>query len=116
MCDKSTIFQANIKSSLILCETLIKNSSIHEPTKQRPTKQTHSNGYIIITIFNFSPEKKIHRLTLAHTTSEGSQYRTEDCNGLASSTIYFGYRSIPVYRFRFTAIFYYFIQYTKLYF
>ena len=52
-----------------LCETLIKNSNIHEPTKQRPTKQTHSNGYIIITIFNFSPEKKIHRLTLAHTTS-----------------------------------------------
>ena len=34
--------------------------------------------------------------------SQGCQYRT----GLATDTIYFGYRSIPVYRFGFTAIFY----------
>ena len=44
-----------------------------------------------------------------------SQYRTGGYTGLASGTIYFKYRSIPVYRFGFTAIFYYFIQYTKLY-
>ena len=37
---------------------------------------------------------------------QGSQYRTGGYNGLASGTIYFGYRSIPVYRFGFTAIFY----------
>ena len=39
-------------------------------------------------------------------SEQGSQYRTGGCTGLASGTIYFGYRSIPVYRFRFTAIFY----------
>ena len=48
--------------------------------------------------------------------SQGSQYRTESCTDLASGTIYFGYRSILVYHFGFTVIFYYFIQYTKLYF
>ena len=37
---------------------------------------------------------------------QGSQYRTGGYNGLASGTIYFGYRSIPVYRFGFTAILY----------
>ena len=36
----------------------------------------------------------------------GSQYRTESFTDLASDMIYFGYRSIPVYRFGFTAIFY----------
>ena len=43
-----------------------------------------------------------------HVTSfyQGSQYRTGGCTGLASGTIYFEYRSIPVYRFGFTAIFY----------
>ena len=45
-----------------------------------------------------------------------SQYRIEGYTGLASDTIYFEYRSIPVYHFEFTVIFYYFIQYTKLYF
>ena len=49
-------------------------------------------------------------------TKQGSQYRTGGCTGLASGTIYFGYRSILIYRFGFTTIFYYFIQYTKLYF
>ena len=48
--------------------------------------------------------------------NQGSQYRTEGYTDLANDTIYFEYRSIPVYRFRFTSIFYYFIQYTKLYF
>ena len=37
---------------------------------------------------------------------QGSQYCTGGCTGLASGTIYFRYRSIPVYRFGFTAIFY----------
>ena len=37
---------------------------------------------------------------------QGSQYRTGGCTGLVNGTIYFGYRSIPVYRFGFTAIFY----------
>ena len=37
---------------------------------------------------------------------QGSQYCIGGCTGLASSTIYFGYRSIQVYRFGFTAIFY----------
>ena len=46
---------------------------------------------------------------------QGSQYPTKGYTGLASGAIYFRYRSIPVYRFGFTAIFYYFIQYTKLY-
>ena len=44
-----------------------------------------------------------------------SQYRTESCTGLTSSTIYFGYRSIPVYRFGFTAILYYIIFYIYIY-
>ena len=39
--------------------------------------------------------------------NQGSQYRTEGCIGLVSGTIYFGYWSIPVYCFRFTAIFLY---------
>ena len=50
------------------------------------------------------------------TCAQGGQYRTRDCTGLVSGTIYFGYRLIPVYHFGFIAIFYYFIQYTKLYF
>ena len=37
---------------------------------------------------------------------QGSQYHTEGCTGLATGTIYFGYRSIPVYRFGFIAILY----------
>ena len=37
---------------------------------------------------------------------QGSQFRTGGYIGLASGTIYFGYRSILVYRFGFTAIFY----------
>ena len=45
---------------------------------------------------------------------QGSQYRIGGCTGLASSTIYFGYRSIPVYRFGFTAIFYIY-QYIYIY-
>ena len=35
-----------------------------------------------------------------------SQYYTEGCIDLASDTIYFGYRSILVYRFGFIAILY----------
>ena len=42
-------------------------------------------------------------------TKQGSQYRSGGCIGLTSGMIYFGYQSIPVYRFGFTAIFYYFI-------
>ena len=38
---------------------------------------------------------------------QGSQYHTEGCTGLASGTVYFGYQSIPMYRFGFTAIFLY---------
>ena len=34
------------------------------------------------------------------------QYRTGGRTGLATGTVYFGYRSIPVYRFGFTAILY----------
>ena len=37
---------------------------------------------------------------------QGSQYRTRGCIGLATGMIYFGYRSILVYRFGFTAILY----------
>ena len=40
---------------------------------------------------------------------QGSQYCTGGCTGLASGTIYFGYRSIPMYRFGFTAILYIYI-------
>ena len=39
-------------------------------------------------------------------SSQGCQYRTGGRTGLATGTIYFGYRSIPVYRFGFTAILY----------
>ena len=42
--------------------------------------------------------------------NQRSQYRTGGCTDLANGTIYIGYRSIPVYRFGFTTIFYYFIQ------
>ena len=41
--------------------------------------------------------------------NQGNQYRIGGCTGLASGTIYFGYRLILVYRFKFTAIFYIFI-------
>ena len=37
---------------------------------------------------------------------QGYQYRTGGHTGLATGTIYFRYRSIPVYRFGFTVIFY----------
>ena len=37
---------------------------------------------------------------------QGSQYRTGGRTGLSSGTIYFGYRSILVYRFGFIAILY----------
>ena len=40
---------------------------------------------------------------------QGCQYRTGGRTGLATGTIYFGYRSIPVYHFGFTAIFYIYI-------
>ena len=39
-----------------------------------------------------------------------SQYCTRCCIGLVSGMIYFGYRSIPIYRFGFTAIFYIYKQ------
>ena len=38
---------------------------------------------------------------------QGRQYRTGGFTSLASDTIYFGYRSISVYRFEFTAIYIY---------
>ena len=40
---------------------------------------------------------------------QGSQYRTGGCTGLVSGTIYFGYQSIPMYRFGFTANIYIYI-------
>ena len=40
---------------------------------------------------------------------QGSQYRIGSCTGLATGTIYFGYQSILVYRFRFTAFIYIYI-------
>ena len=40
---------------------------------------------------------------------QGYQYRTGGRTGLATGMIYFGYRSIPVYRFGFTAILYIYI-------
>ena len=40
---------------------------------------------------------------------QGCQYRTGGRTGLATATIYFGYRSIPVYCFGFTAILYIYI-------
>ena len=50
---------------------------------------------------------KILLLSLTEATFiQGSQYRTGGCIGLASGTIYFGYQSIPVYRFGFIAILY----------
>ncbi|KAL0014012.1 hypothetical protein SO802_001081 [Lithocarpus litseifolius] len=39
------------------------------------------------------------------TLIQGSQYRTGCCTDLANGTIYFGFQSIPVYRFGFTAIY-----------
>ena len=47
-----------------------------------------------------------HCQSLLKLLNQGSQYRTGGCIGLPSSTIYFGYRLILVYRFGFTAIFY----------
>ena len=40
---------------------------------------------------------------------QGCQYRTGGRTGLVTGTIYFGYRSISVYRFGFTAILYIYI-------
>ena len=40
---------------------------------------------------------------------QGCQYRTGGGTDLATGTIYFGYRSIPVYRFGFTAILYIYV-------
>ena len=40
---------------------------------------------------------------------QGSQYRIGGCTGLVSGTIYFGYQSIPMYRFGFTANLYIYI-------
>ena len=34
--------------------------------------------------------------------NQGSQYRTGGYTGLANGTVYFGYWSIPMYRFGFT--------------
>ena len=39
-------------------------------------------------------------------SDQGSQYRTGGYTGLATDTIYFGYRLILVYRFGFIAILY----------
>ena len=51
-------------------------------------------------------EEELNCLFFFLTSScQGGQYRTKGCTGLASGTIYFGYRSILVYRFGFTAIF-----------
>ena len=41
--------------------------------------------------------------------NQGSQYRIGGCTDLVSGTIYFGYWSILVYRFRFTAIIYIYV-------
>ena len=47
---------------------------------------------------------------------QGCQYRTGGRTGLATGTIYFGYQSIPVYRFGFTAILYIYIcMYVSVY-
>ena len=47
---------------------------------------------------------------------QGCQYRTGGRTGLATGMIYFGYRSIPVYRFGFTAILYIYIyMYVSVY-
>ena len=43
---------------------------------------------------------------LTRKINQGCQYRTGGHTDLATGTIYFGYRSIPVYRFGFTATFY----------
>ena len=52
-------------------------------------------------------EEELNCLFFFLTSScQGSQYRTGGYNGLASDTIYFGYQSIPLYHFGFTAIFY----------
>ena len=39
--------------------------------------------------------------------NQESQYHTRSYTGLATGMIYFGYQSIPMYRFGFTAILYY---------
>ena len=49
-------------------------------------------------------------------TWQGCQYRTGGRTGLATDTIYFGYQSIPVYRFGFTAILYIYVcMYVSVY-
>ena len=59
---------------------------------------------ILIIIHEGTP---IKAFTTGHCYSfQGSQYRTRCCTILATDMIYFRYRSIPVYCFRFTAILY----------
>ena len=55
---------------------------------------------------NLKSHLKKLSFVLPNNLKQGCQYRTGSCTGLASGTIYFGYRSIPVYRFGFTAILY----------
>ena len=52
---------------------------------------------------------KLMSIIIFQNYEQGCQYRTGGRTGLATGTIYFGYRSIPVYRFGFTAIFYIYI-------
>ena len=64
------------------------------------TSHEASIGLVVFADFETSPHIK-------DGINQGSQYRTEDCIDLTSDTIYFEYRSIPVYRFGFTAIYIY---------
>ena len=94
----------NIKQVSSLCwkKTFFFNTYLGNRTKgDCPASLTRrgqcANGAPIITFYsNFSPSYY----------KQGCQYRTGGRTGLATGTIYFGYRSIPVYRFGFTAIFY----------
>ena len=57
----------------------------------------------------------IRQIEYHYDINQGCQYRTGGHTGLATGTIYFGYRSISVYRFGFTAIYIYIYIYVCMY-
>ena len=110
------VLDSNLMPSPIVSDE--DTNEIKAQRKKQEEDELICRGHILNTLsdrlYDLYPSMKSLK-EIWNALEQGSQYRTGGYTGLASSTIYFRYRSIPVYRFGFTAIFYYFIQYTKLY-
>ena len=110
------VLDSNLMPSPIVSDE--DTNEIKAQRKKREEDELICRGHILNTLsdrlYDLYPSMKSLK-EIWNALEQRSQYRTGGYTGLASGTIYFKYRSIPVYRFGFTAIFYYFIQYTKLY-